>query len=61
MLRTYRIYNLIVGFSKYEFYNKLLGDITLLRTTTGVTQTQHTHTYITTYCKPKVSPVSLIL
>ena len=37
MLRTYRIYNSIVGFSKYEFYNKLLGDITLLRTTIGVT------------------------
>ena len=45
MLRTYRIYNLIVGFSKYKFYNKLLGGITLLRTTTGVTQTQHTHIY----------------
>ena len=25
MLRTYRISNLIIRFSKYEFYNKLLG------------------------------------
>ena len=26
-----------VRFSKYEFYNKLLGDVTLLRVTPGVT------------------------
>ena len=37
MLRTY---NLMVGFSKYEFYNKLLGGVTLLRVTSGVTWTQ---------------------
>ena len=37
MLRTY---NLMVGFSKYEFYNKLLGDVTLLRVTLGITWTQ---------------------
>ena len=37
MLRTYRICNSIVRFLKYEFYNKLLGDITLLRVTPGVT------------------------
>ena len=61
ILRTYRTYNSIVGFSKYEFYNKLLGDITLLRTTIGVTWTQHTHAYITIYCKRKVPPISLIL
>ena len=29
MLRTYRICNSNVGFSKYEFYNKLLGGVTL--------------------------------
>ena len=29
--------NLIVGFSKYEFYNKLLSGITLIRVTLGVT------------------------
>ena len=33
MLRTYRTYNSTVRFSKYEFYNKLLGGITLLRVT----------------------------
>ena len=27
----------MVGFSKYEFYNKLLGGQTLLRVTLGVT------------------------
>ena len=32
MLRTYRTYNSTVGFSKYEFYNKLLGSVTLLYT-----------------------------
>ena len=30
-LRTYRTYNLMVGFSKYKFYNKLLSDIILLK------------------------------
>ena len=37
MLRTYRTYNSTVRFSKYEYYNKLLGGITLLRVTSGVT------------------------
>ena len=36
MLRTYRTCNSIVGFSKYKFYNKLLGNVTLLRVTLGV-------------------------
>ena len=27
----------MIRFLKYEFYNKLLGDITLLRVTPGVT------------------------
>ena len=31
MLRTYRIYNPTIGFSKYEFNNKLLSNITLLK------------------------------
>ena len=30
MLRTYRICNLIVEFSKYEFNNKLLNGVILL-------------------------------
>ena len=40
MLRTYRTYNSTVVFSKYEFNNKLLGGVTLLRVTPGVTWTQ---------------------
>ena len=31
ILRTYIIYNSIVRFSKYKFYNKLLNSVTLLR------------------------------
>ena len=37
MLRTYRTYNPMVGFSKYEFNNKLLGDVTFFRVTKRVT------------------------
>ena len=37
MLRTYRICDLTVGFSKYEFNNKLLGGVTFFRVTLGVT------------------------
>ena len=37
MLKTYRSWNSMVGFSKYEFYNKLLGGVTLFRVTPGVT------------------------
>ena len=33
MLKTYKTCNLTVRFSKYEFYNKLLGGVTLLRVT----------------------------
>ena len=40
MLGTYRACNLMVGFSKYEFNNKLLGGVTLFRVTSGVTRTQ---------------------
>ena len=43
MLKTYKTYNLTTGFSKYEFYNKLLGDVTLLRVILGVTWTQPTN------------------
>ena len=39
MLKTYKTCNLMVGFSKYEFYKKLLGDVTLFRVTLGVTWT----------------------
>ena len=40
MLRAYRAYNPIVGFSKYESNNKLLGGVTFFRVTSGVTWTQ---------------------
>ena len=40
VLRTYRTCNLIVGFTKYEFNNKLLGCVTFFRVTLDVTQTQ---------------------
>ena len=37
MLKIYRTCNPIVRFSKYEFNNKLLVGVTLLRVTPGVT------------------------
>ena len=37
MLRTYRIYNPTVRFSKYEFNNKSLGGVTLFRVTPSIT------------------------
>ena len=40
MLRTYGTYNPMVGFSKYEFNNKLLVGVTFFRVTLGVTWTQ---------------------
>ena len=40
MLRPYRTCNPTVGFSKYEFNNKLLGGVTFFRVMLGVTRTQ---------------------
>ena len=37
MLRTYRTCNPTVRFPKYEFNNKLLGNVILLRVTSGTT------------------------
>ena len=37
MLRSYRTFNPMVGFSKYEFNNKLLGDVIFFGITTSVT------------------------
>ena len=37
LLRTYKTCNLTVRFSRYEFYNKLIGDVILLKITLGVT------------------------
>ena len=39
-LRTYRACNSTVGFSKYEFNNKLLDGVTVFRVTSDVTRTQ---------------------
>ena len=36
-----RIYNLMIGFPKYEFNNKLLGGVTFFGVTSSVTWTQH--------------------
>ena len=49
MLRTYRICNWTMGISKYEFYNKLLGGVTLLRVIPSVTWTQLIYIYIYIY------------
>ena len=40
MLRPYRTCNPSIGFSKYEFNNKLLGSVTFFRITSRVTWTQ---------------------
>ena len=40
ILRTYRTCNSTVGFSKYDFNNKLLVGVTFFRVTLGVTWTQ---------------------
>ena len=40
MLRTYRAYNSIDGFFKYEVNNKLLGGVIFFRVTLGVTWTE---------------------
>ena len=46
MLKTYRSWNLMMGFSKYEFNNKLLSNVTLLRVILGVTWTQPIYIYM---------------
>ena len=40
MLKTYRTCNPTVGFSKYEFNNKLLGGVTFFRVMLSVIGTQ---------------------
>ena len=40
MLRPYRTGNPTVGFSKYEFSNKLLGGVAFFRVTLGATWAQ---------------------
>ena len=43
MLRTC---NSMIRFSKYEFYNKLLDDVTLLKVILDITWTHSTYIYI---------------
>ena len=45
MSRTYRTYNLMVGFSKYKYYNKLLSGVTLFIATPGITWTHSLKIY----------------
>ena len=40
MLRPYITCNLTVGFSKYEFTNKLLGGVTFFKVMSSVIRTQ---------------------
>ena len=50
MLRTYRTCNSTVGFSKYEFYNKLLRGVILLKVISSVTWTlPYIYIYIYTH------------
>ena len=51
LLRTYKTCNSMVRFSKYEFYNKLLGGVTLLRVTPCITWTQSIYIYIYIYVR----------
>ena len=46
MLKTYRICNSTVKFSKYEFYNKLLSCVILLRITSGKLEPNSIYIYI---------------
>ena len=58
MLRIYRTCNSMVGFSKYEFNNKLLGCVTLLRVTLSITWAQPSLSlslYIYIYIKDKMT------
>ena len=51
MVRTYKTYDPTVRFLKYEFNNKLLGNVTLLRVTPYITWTL----YITKKKKSKMT------
>ena len=55
MLRTYRTCNSMVGFSKYELNNKLLGGVILFKVILNVTWTQpnpyiYIYIYMYIYC-----------
>ena len=46
ILKTYRICNSMIRFSKYELHNKLLDSVILLRVTLDITWTQLIYIYI---------------
>ena len=50
ILKTYRTCNSMVGFSKYEFNNKLLCGVILLKVTSGVTWTQPIYMCVCVCC-----------
>ena len=54
ILRTYRTCNSTVRFSKYEFYKKLLGGVTLLEVISGVTWIQP-YIYVCVYLIMRVT------
>ena len=55
VLRIYRTYNSTVGFSKYEFYYKLLGSVILLKVIPGVIWTLPLLLYILLWARFKYS------
>ena len=62
MLRTYRTCNSTIRFSKYEFYNKKLGGVTLFRVIPGVTWTQPIYVCIYIYILiVEVIPITFII
>ena len=55
LLKTYRTCTSTVIFSKYEFYNKILGGVILPRVTSGVTWIQPNYIYIYIYWNSETS------
>ena len=49
MLRIDKTCNPTIEFSNYDFYNKLLGGVTLLKVTPDITWTQPIYIYIYIY------------
>ena len=60
ILKTYRICNSTIRFSKYELHNKLLDSVILLRVTLDITWTQLIYIYIYIYIFLKQELCNLI-
>ena len=54
ILKTYRICNSTIRFSKYELHNKLLDSVILLRITLDITWTQLIYIYIYIFLKQEL-------